>query len=143
VCATGTHPLSVATDAATGYYFPAVSEIEAEAEVQAEAIAHLMSTEDERARARVRVRALQRSEGMTCPYVGGGRISAPNYQLSNCTWFQEDACCTNPEVSAITEAPPQVVSRNPNCYAALNYLMCSPCSARQSTFYFGAEQESQ
>ena len=88
-------------------------------------------------------RRLQGEAGRACPYIGGGRLSAPNYQLSNCTQYQPNACCTDPEVVALTEAPPQLRGGTPDCYSALNYITCSPCSSRQSEFYIGSEQEQQ
>lgn len=70
-----------------------------------------------------------------CPYFKN-RAPSPQSNLENCTWFRENSCCLNHELSAIfsvISTPLQGASQQ--CTKHTNFLMCYVCAPNQETFY--------
>lgn len=69
-----------------------------------------------------------------CPFFNNRGASHQPF-LKNCTWYSDNACCTQTEIDYAFAAvkPPQGAS--PACLKQLNYLMCYICDPLQYQFY--------
>ena len=69
-----------------------------------------------------------------CPYFQN-RAPQPQPSLENCTWYKENACCLNEELSIVFSNLLPMVGANGECLKVLNYLYCYICSPDQNTFF--------
>ncbi|EDV27684.1 uncharacterized protein TRIADDRAFT_53631 [Trichoplax adhaerens] len=69
-----------------------------------------------------------------CTYFNN-RLAKRQPQLTNCPWFQENACCTQPEVDLIFADRPLPLNLPPECSRLFDQLMCYICSPDQHLFY--------
>lgn len=79
--------------------------------------------------------ALYRAEELQyCPFYNN-RGTSPQPFLKNCTWYADNACCTQIEIdyAFANVKPPQ--GAPPECLRQLNYLMCYICDPLQYKFY--------
>lgn len=76
----------------------------------------------------------QAEELQYCPFYNNRGTSAQPF-LKNCTWYADNACCTQIEIdyAFANVKPPQGAS--PACLRQLNYLMCYICDPLQYKFY--------
>ncbi|KAK6169177.1 hypothetical protein SNE40_020276 [Patella caerulea] len=56
--------------------------------------------------------------------------------LKNCTWFKDNSCCRQAEISATFGRVKPLRGASPSCQRYTNYLMCYICSPYQYLFYF-------
>lgn len=69
-----------------------------------------------------------------CPFYDN-RGTAPQPFLKNCTWYKDNACCTQIEIdnTFASVKPPQGASEE--CLRQLNFLLCYICDPLQYKFY--------
>jgi Folate receptor family len=68
-------------------------------------------------------------------FTGGTRISAPESNLVNCTWFASNSCCKRTEVTSVFGEMYPLHGATRECSNQLNYLMCYFCSPHQYQWY--------
>ncbi|KAI0217870.1 hypothetical protein LSAT2_030331 [Lamellibrachia satsuma] len=73
--------------------------------------------------------------GKPCTYFGGGRVSSPQGNLVNCSWYSSNACCQRTEVTSVFGGMYPLYGASRECSNQLNYLMCYFCSPRQHLWY--------
>lgn len=73
-------------------------------------------------------------ERQYCPYFQN-RAPSPQPSLKNCSWYRENACCLNEELSIIFAQLLPMAGANSECLKALNHLYCYVCSPDQRTFF--------
>lgn len=69
-----------------------------------------------------------------CPYFQN-RAPNPQPSLDNCTWYKENACCLNEELTLVFSNLLPMVGANSKCVEVLNHLYCYVCSPDQSNFF--------
>jgi hypothetical protein len=70
-----------------------------------------------------------------CPYFKN-RAPSPQNNLENCTWFRENSCCLNHELSEIfSTITTPLKEASEDCSKHTRYLMCYVCAPNQDTFY--------
>ena len=69
-----------------------------------------------------------------CPYFKN-RAPSPQFNLKNCTWYKESACCLRKELDMILSGVQPLVGASQECQRQTNYLMCYVCAPDQNTFY--------
>ncbi|XP_033642187.1 riboflavin-binding protein-like [Asterias rubens] len=74
-------------------------------------------------------------EGQVCTYYGNYRYAAPEYNLSNCTWYRDMSCCKRTEVSSVFGSMFKIYDYTERCHSRLNYMMCYFCSPNQIDWY--------
>ncbi|OWA50178.1 hypothetical protein BV898_14703 [Hypsibius exemplaris] len=81
-----------------------------------------------------------------CPYYGYGldddnnknkpnRMSAPEANLANCSWFSANACCKRTEVTSVFSDMFKLFGATKECEDRLSYLMCYFCSPDQEIWF--------
>lgn len=66
---------------------------------------------------------------------GESRYAEPQYNLPNCSWYRDLACCRRTEVTSVLGSMYMIHSGTKACQARLNYMMCYFCSPAQSKWY--------
>lgn len=69
-----------------------------------------------------------------CSYFGN-RAPSPQPSLTNCTWYREESCCLQEEISALFPRVSPPVGASQRCRNYVTYLMCFVCAPTQSNFY--------
>ena len=64
---------------------------------------------------------------------------APSAQpgLKNCTWFKDNSCCMQQEISATFGKVKPLKGASLECQRYINYLMCYICAPYQNVYYQG------
>lgn len=70
-----------------------------------------------------------------CPYFGN-RAPIPQSNLRNCTWYKENSCCYDDEISFAFGQLSPIPAADDKCITHLNYLYCYICAPDQNTFFF-------
>jgi Folate receptor family len=70
-----------------------------------------------------------------CPYYGLDRMSAPENNLANCSWFGANACCKRTEVTSVFSDMFKLFGATKECEDRLSYLMCYFCSPDQGIWF--------
>lgn len=68
-----------------------------------------------------------------CPYFNN-RLASQR-PLNSCAWFQQNSCCTQPEIDVIFADKTLPQNLQPECSDLLDQLMCYICSPDQYMFY--------
>ncbi|KAJ8021542.1 hypothetical protein HOLleu_38783 [Holothuria leucospilota] len=72
---------------------------------------------------------------LLCTCYGEARIAEPQYNLPNCSWYKNLACCLRTEVTSVLGSMYMIHSSTKACRARLNYMMCYFCSPDQHKWY--------
>ncbi|CAH1794236.1 unnamed protein product [Owenia fusiformis] len=69
-----------------------------------------------------------------CPFFNN-RAPKPQPHLKNCTWYKENSCCLQREISATFGKVKPLQGASEECQRYVNYVMCYMCSPNQYLFY--------
>lgn len=69
-----------------------------------------------------------------CPYFQN-REPTRQENLKNCTWYQDNACCSDAEVEFAFSQLTPLPGADDRCQKYLNYLYCYICAPNQNSFF--------